>query len=70
MIGRLGATVFQMNGQPTSQNNRETGSDGDLPGFRNWENEQHIEALAEMWDVDPIVIPHWAEPTHAPRSRL
>jgi anaerobic selenocysteine-containing dehydrogenase len=65
MIGRLGATVFQMNGQPTSQNNRETGSDGDLPGFRNWENEQHIEALAEMWDVDPIVIPHWAEPTHA-----
>jgi anaerobic selenocysteine-containing dehydrogenase len=54
-----------MNGQPTAQNNRETGADGDLPGFRNWENEQHIARLAELWDVDPIVIPHWAEPTHA-----
>jgi ferredoxin-nitrate reductase len=21
--------------------------------------------LAELWDVDPIVIPDWAEPTHA-----
>jgi ferredoxin-nitrate reductase len=21
--------------------------------------------LAELWDVDQIVIPHWAEPTHA-----
>ena len=27
-----------MNGQPTAQNNRECGADGDLPGFRNWEN--------------------------------
>jgi anaerobic selenocysteine-containing dehydrogenase len=65
MLGRPGAGILQMNGQPTAQNNRETGADGDLPGFRNWENEQHIKALAELWDVDPIVIPHWAEPTHA-----
>jgi ferredoxin-nitrate reductase len=65
MLGRRGAGILQMNGQPTAQNNRETGADGDLPGFRNWENEQHIEALAKLWDVDPIVIPHWAEPTHA-----
>jgi len=65
MLGRPGAGILQMNGQPTAQNNRETGADGDLPGFRNWENEQHIEALAKLWDVDPIVIPHWAEPTHA-----
>ena len=28
----------QMNGQPTAQNTRETGADGDLPGFRNWDN--------------------------------
>ena len=65
MLGRPGAGILQMNGQPTAQNNRETGADGDLPGFRNWENEQHIEALAKLWDVDPIVVPHWAEPTHA-----
>jgi ferredoxin-nitrate reductase len=65
MLGRPGAGILQMNGQPTAQNNRETGADGDLPGFRNWENEQHVAALAELWDVDPIVIPRWAEPTHA-----
>ena len=33
MIGRPGAGVLQMNGQPTAQNNRECGADGDLPGF-------------------------------------
>jgi anaerobic selenocysteine-containing dehydrogenase len=65
MLGRPGAGILQMNGQPTAQNNRETGADGDLPGFRNWQNERHIAALAELWDVDSIVIPHWAEPTHA-----
>ena len=65
MLGRPGAGILQMNGQPTAQNNRETGADGDLPGFRNWDNEQHVAALAELWDVDPLVIPHWAEPTHA-----
>ena len=65
MLGRPGAGILQMNGQPTAQNNRETGADGDLPGFRNWENEHHVAALAELWDVDPLVIPHWAEPTHA-----
>jgi anaerobic selenocysteine-containing dehydrogenase len=35
MIGRPGAGMLQMNGQPTAQNNRECGADGDLPGFRN-----------------------------------
>jgi anaerobic selenocysteine-containing dehydrogenase len=65
MIGRPGCAVFQMNGQPTAQNTRETGADGDLPGFRNWDNETHIRELAELWNVDPMVIPHWAPPTHA-----
>ena len=31
-----------MNGQPTAQNTRETGADGDLPGLRNWDNEAHV----------------------------
>jgi anaerobic selenocysteine-containing dehydrogenase len=65
MIGRPGAGIYQMNGQPTAQNTRETGADGDLPGLRNWDNEQHIRELAELWNVEPGTIPHWAPPTHA-----
>lgn len=65
LIGIDGCAIYQMNGQPTAQNTRETGADGDLPGFRNWENEEHINELAELWNVDPIIIPHWSPPTHA-----
>jgi ferredoxin-nitrate reductase len=65
MLGRPGAGVLQMNGQPTAQNARETGADGDLSGMRNWDNPRHIEQLAELWNVDPMTIPHWAPPTHA-----
>jgi ferredoxin-nitrate reductase len=65
MIGRPGAGVLQMNGQPTAQNTRETGADGDLPGFRNWDNQEHVRQLAGIWNVDSALIPHWAPPTHA-----
>jgi ferredoxin-nitrate reductase len=65
MIGRPGCGVMQMNGQPTAQNTRETGCDGDLPGFRNWQNAKHVEELARLWNVDPLTIPHWGPPTHA-----
>lgn len=65
MLGRPGAGLYQMNGQPTAQNNRETGADGDLPGFRNWSNPEHVAELARLWNVDPMTIPHWAPPTHA-----
>ncbi|NUT94705.1 MAG: molybdopterin-dependent oxidoreductase [Saccharothrix sp.] len=65
MIGRPGAGVLQMNGQPTAQNTRETGANGDLPGMRNWDNPEHIKELADLWRVDEAVIPHWAPPTHA-----
>ena len=65
MIGRPGAGLFQMNGQPTAQNNRETGANGDLPGMRNWDNESHVAQLADLWNVDTASIPHWAPPTHA-----
>lgn len=47
-----------MNGQPTAQNTRETGANGDLPGFRNWANDKHVAELASIWNVDPIDIPH------------
>ena len=65
MLGRPGAGVLQMNGQPTAQNNRETGADGDLTGFRNWDNPIHVQELADQWNVEPLTIPHWAPPTHA-----
>jgi anaerobic selenocysteine-containing dehydrogenase len=65
MIGRPGCGIFQMNGQPTAQNTRECGADGDLPGFRNWENPQHIQELASLWNVDAGIIPSWGPPTHA-----
>jgi len=64
-IGRPGCGILQMNGQPTAQNTREAGADGDLPGFRNWHNPDHIDDLARVWNVDPAIIPHWTPPTHA-----
>jgi ferredoxin-nitrate reductase len=65
LIGKPGSGLLQMNGQPTAENTRECGADGDLPGFRNWANPDHIDELARLWNVDPLVIPHWAPPTHA-----
>jgi ferredoxin-nitrate reductase len=65
MIGNPGAGLLQLNGQPTAQNTRETGADGDLPAFRNWDNIEHIQQLADLWNVDRMKIPHWAPPTHA-----
>ncbi|MET9463868.1 nitrate reductase [Streptomyces sp. NPDC006544] len=65
MLGGPGAGVLQMNGQPTAQNTRECGADGDLPGFRNWQNDEHVADLARVWNVEPERIPHYAPPTHA-----
>jgi anaerobic selenocysteine-containing dehydrogenase len=65
MIGRPGCGVIQSNGQPTAQNTRETGCDGEWPGFRNWQNERHMQQLADVWNVDLLTIPHWGPKTHA-----
>lgn len=65
MIGRPGCGVLQMNGQPSAENTRECGADGELPGFRNWENPAHVDELARLWNVHRDTIPHWAAPTHA-----
>lgn len=65
MLGRPGAGILQMNGQPSAENNREAGCGPALPGFRNWNNPQHVRELADLWNVDPAIIPHWAPPTHA-----
>jgi NADP-dependent 3-hydroxy acid dehydrogenase YdfG/formylmethanofuran dehydrogenase subunit D len=65
MLGRPGCGLYHMNGQPTAQNTRECGADGDLPAFRNWGNPEHVAELARLWNVEPGKIPHWAPPTHA-----
>ena len=65
MLGRPGAGLYQMNGQPTAQNTRESGADGDLPAMRNWDNPEHVQELADLWNVPVDRIPHWAAPTHA-----
>jgi anaerobic selenocysteine-containing dehydrogenase len=40
-------------------------ANGDLPGFRNWENDEHVADLARVWNVEPSAIPHYAPSTHA-----
>jgi anaerobic selenocysteine-containing dehydrogenase len=65
MLGRPGAGILQMNGQPSAENNREAGCGPALPGFRNWGNAEHVDELARLWNVDPLVIPHWSPPTDA-----
>jgi len=65
MVGRPGAGILQMNGQPSAENNREAGCGAALPGFRNWSNPAHVDELATLWNVDPLVIPHWKPPTDA-----
>jgi anaerobic selenocysteine-containing dehydrogenase len=65
LIGKPGCAVFQMNGQPTAQNTRETGCDGSLPAMRNWENPEHVADIARLWNVEVEQIPAWSEQTHA-----
>lgn len=64
MLGAPGRGVLQMNGQPTAENTRECGADGDLAGFRNWSNAAQVADLARVWNVEPDAIPHWSPPTH------
>ncbi|WP_185981744.1 molybdopterin oxidoreductase family protein [Skermania sp. ID1734] len=65
MLGKPGCGVLQMNGQPTAENTRECGADGDLAAFRNWSNDSHIAELADLWNLEINKIPHFAPPTHA-----
>ncbi|NEC68383.1 nitrate reductase [Streptomyces sp. SID9727] len=65
MLGKPGCGILQMNGQPTAQNTRECGANGDMPGFRNWENDAHMAELARLWNLDPLQVPHYGPPTHA-----
>src|SRR3954469_2458250 len=48
MLGRPGCGILQMNGQPTAENTRESGADGDMAAFRNWSNDSHVDELARI----------------------
>lgn len=63
MIGKPGCTVFQMNGQPTAQNTRECGANGELVAFRNCHNPEHVAEQARIWNIRPEDIPHTNPPT-------
>jgi anaerobic selenocysteine-containing dehydrogenase len=63
MLGKPGCGVLQMNGQPTAENTRECGADGDLTGFRNWANDSHVAELAGLWNLEMSQLPHYAPPT-------
>ena len=63
-IGKPGSGIYQMNGQPTAQNNREAGCDGEFPAFRNPQNPNHMQELADVWNIDYYKVPHWGQPTH------
>lgn len=63
-IGKPGSGILQMNGQPTAQNNREAGCNGEYPAFRNHQNPAHMQELADIWNIDCMKLPHWAQPTH------
>jgi anaerobic selenocysteine-containing dehydrogenase len=65
MIGKPGATVFQMNGQPSAENTRECGANGEMVAMRNWENPDHMAELARLWNVEVKQIPHHKPPTPA-----
>ncbi|MGY1777192.1 molybdopterin oxidoreductase family protein [Geodermatophilus sp. SYSU D00804] len=65
MLGRPGCGILQMNGQPTAENTREAGADGDLAGFRNWSDDAQVADLARVWNLDPFDIPSYSPPTHA-----
>lgn len=64
-IGRPGCGILQMNGQPTAENSRETGSGSNLSAFRNFDNPRHVEEMAKLWNVDPATLPNWGPPMHA-----
>ena len=64
MIGKPGCGIYQMNGQPTAQNNREAGCNGEYPGFRNPLNVKHMQEIADAWNIDLNDVPHWNLPTH------
>jgi len=56
-IGRAGAAPFSITGQCNAMGTREAGFTSSLPGYRQFENSEHREELASLWNVDVACIP-------------
>src|SRR5205814_9399703 len=56
-IGRAGAAPFSITGQCNAMGTRESGFTSSLPGYRKFENAEHREELAKLWNVDVASIP-------------
>ncbi|WP_322922176.1 molybdopterin-dependent oxidoreductase [Paenibacillus campi] len=57
LIGRPGCGPLHMAGQPSSSANRTAGGVGTYPAQRNPMNPQHIQEIAELWNVDADHLP-------------
>jgi len=56
-IGRVGGSPFSITGQCNAMGTREAGFTSSLPGYRKYENPEHREELAAIWNVDVSRIP-------------
>lgn len=65
MIGKKGAGVLQMEELPNGCGLRETGLAAPLPAFLDASEPDHVEKVAQAWNVEPERIPTWTEPTTA-----
>lgn len=65
MLGRAGAGVLHMEEGANEGALRQTGLGAALPCFLNPANPDHVERVAEAWNVEPERLPTWVEPTRA-----
>jgi ferredoxin-nitrate reductase len=56
-VGKPGAGPFQHAGQPSAMSNREVGGAGFYPGYRNSDNPNHLQEIANLWNVDINTLP-------------
>jgi assimilatory nitrate reductase catalytic subunit len=56
-IGRTGAAPFSITGQCNAMGTRESGFTSSLPGYRKFDDPQHREELAHIWNVPVDRIP-------------
>ncbi len=56
-IGRPGSSPFSITGQATAMSNREAGASSALAGYRNYYNPDHVNELADFWNIEHDKIP-------------
>lgn len=57
LIGKPGSGPLHMAGQPSSSGNRTVGGVGTYPGNRNPENPDHLQEIADLWNVEQEALP-------------